>query len=105
MVFEREMGRIKIQRPSQGDPLLVKGISHSPNGGLRALVVDVPGFKMLQSPGIHQYQRWMDDRSRVHQRAAEYVFAWLNGGRPFLMTAIALSVCELGQTPVGNRVA
>ena len=79
MVFEREMGRIKIQRPSQGDPLLVKGISYSPNGGLRALVMDVPGFKMLQRPGIHQYQRWMDDRSCVHQRAAEYVFAWLNG--------------------------
>ena len=73
MVAEREMFAGVAERLAQGDALAVERVGDATDGRLGALVVDVPALEVLQRAGVHQDQRRMDDRSRVHQCAGQRI--------------------------------
>ena len=63
---------------SHRDAFGVERVSDAADRGLRAFLVDVPPFEMLDRAGVHHDQRRMDDRPGIHQRARQRVAAGLD---------------------------
>src|SRR6478735_12474660 len=84
MMGERKMRAAIAERFADGDAFSVERVGNPADRGLRALLVDVPALEMLDRAGIHDDQRWMDNRSGIHQRARQRVAAGLDraGKRP-----------------------
>src|SRR6516164_10575383 len=66
------------KRLTHRDPFGIERIGHAADRRLRALLVNVPSLEMLDRARIHHDQRWMDDWSRVHQRARQGIATWFN---------------------------
>jgi hypothetical protein len=81
VVGEREMRRAVAERLAHRDPLGVERVGDAPDGGLGALLVDVPAREMLDRTGIHDDQRGVDDRPGIHQGARERIAARLDDAR------------------------
>src|SRR6201999_3550078 len=78
MIRQRKMRRPVAKRLTHGDPLGGDRVAAKPYLGLRAFLVNVPALEMFDRPGVHYDQRWVDDRSGVHERAGKCVAARLD---------------------------
>ena len=80
VVAQRKVVGLVSERLAHGDALGVERVGDAPDRGLRALLVDVPALEVLQGSRVHQDERRMDDRARVHERRGERVLDRLDRG-------------------------
>lgn len=66
------------KRLAHGDTFCIKQVGRAPDRRLGAFVMDVPSVEMFQRTGVHDDERRMDDRSRIHQRSRDDVAAILD---------------------------
>src|ERR1700740_1078944 len=78
MMRQWKMRRAVSKGLAHGDALRVERVGDAPDRSLRAFLVNVPALEMLDRAGIHDDQRRMDDRPRIHQRARQRVAARLD---------------------------
>ena len=78
MMGERKMRAAIPKRFAHSDTFGVECVGNAADRGLRALLVDVPTLEVLHRAGIHHDQRWMDNRSGIHQRARQRIAAGLD---------------------------
>ena len=89
VLHEREMRTAIAEGFANGDALGIERVGDAADRGLRAFLVNVPGFEMLQWPGIHHDQRRMNDRAGIHQRAGQSIAARLDDAGESLVDYLA----------------
>ncbi len=81
MVRQRKMRRTEPERLAHGDALAVERVGDAAHRRLGALLVNVPAREVLERRGIHDDERRVDDRPRIHQRARQRIAAGLDDAR------------------------
>ena len=89
------MWRSVIKAPANGNALSVERVRHTAHNRLRALLVNVPAWKMFEWGGVHNDQWRVNDGARVHQGGRKRVLARLNNPRE---STIEHRDCLVGQT-------
>src|SRR5258708_39553107 len=79
VIGQGEMRRPVAERLADANALRIERIGHPADRWLRALLMDIPALEVLDRPGIHGDQRWVDDRPSIHERARQRIAARLDG--------------------------